>query len=228
MGLKTWLGLKKPHVSPFASDFPGVGSHAQLHQDLWVLSETGSKRGGYFVEIGAFDGISMSNTYLLERDYGWTGIIAEPNPLFSEVIRGTRSSPLCTDPVDGISGKDVTMLFVASAPELSAMAEHAFNDRLAPARRTGEPTVQRTISLNDLLKKNDAPAMIDFISIDTEGNEPDILSGFDFHRYEVRLFAIEHNHRNDRKIDRIMLPRGYERVHREWSQWDAWYRKRSA
>lgn len=53
-------------------------SRAQLLQDLFVLFCTESKERGYFVGVGATDGISLSNTYLLEREYGWEGILAEP------------------------------------------------------------------------------------------------------------------------------------------------------
>ncbi|WP_426127515.1 FkbM family methyltransferase [Pararhizobium sp. PWRC1-1] len=94
-------------------------------------------------------------------------------------------------------------------------------------RKESVEIVQTTISLNELLETNGAPLEIDFISIDTEGNEPDILSTFDFDKFSVRLFCIEHNNTNaNEKLDKILLPKGYERVYREWSRWDAWYRKR--
>lgn len=229
VGLRTWLGLKKPPYPPrpdFVRDFKSKSSRAQLFQDLWVLSETGSKRGGFFVEVGAFDGMNLSNTYLLEKAFGWTGILAEPNHLLTDQIRAARTAPLCTDPVDGVSGREVTMLFVSDLPELSGMKDHAFNDRYGETRQAGIPVQQITVSLNDLLSRYDAPSQIDFISIDTEGSEPDILSTFGFDRFDVRLFCIEHNYTDaEKRLDQIMLPRGYERVHREWSQWDAWYRK---
>ena len=55
-------------------------SRAQILQDLWVLFQSREKHGGYFVEFGACDGLSLSNTFLLEKEYGWTGILAEPAP----------------------------------------------------------------------------------------------------------------------------------------------------
>jgi hypothetical protein len=51
-------------------------SKAQLRQDLFVLSETHYKRNGYFVEFGAANGIDLSNTYLLETEFSWSGILA--------------------------------------------------------------------------------------------------------------------------------------------------------
>jgi len=53
-------------------------SKALLLQDLFVLSELNFKRGGFFVEFGATNGIDLSNTFLLENKYDWTGILSEP------------------------------------------------------------------------------------------------------------------------------------------------------
>src|SRR5262245_15786531 len=53
-------------------------THAQLCQDLLVLFLLDGKRDGYFVEFGAMDGITLSNTFLLESKYSWRGIAAEP------------------------------------------------------------------------------------------------------------------------------------------------------
>src|SRR5215469_3679177 len=67
-------------------------SHAQLCQDLWVLWETGCKRDGYFVEFGATNGVSLSNTCLLERSYDWQGILAEPFPVWHTDLARNRTA----------------------------------------------------------------------------------------------------------------------------------------
>jgi len=233
VGLRTWLGLKKrpPHVEEIPDDiarpaFWSADSHAQLQQDRWVLHELGDKRNGFFVEIGAFDGKHLSNTYLLEKEYGWTGLLAEPNPLMAVSIRANRTAPLCEMPVGQVSGQEVAMLFVDKNPQISAMEQHAFNDMHADLRRRHKSVRQKTIGLNDLLESYSAPRQIDFVSIDTEGSEPEILAGFDFDRYCVQLFAIEHNYTPAQQvIDDLMKSKGYERVYEEWSRFDAWYRR---
>ncbi|MCJ9673385.1 MULTISPECIES: FkbM family methyltransferase [unclassified Neorhizobium] len=221
------MGFKKKRAATERPHFFNEHSFSQIQQDRWVLEELREKRDGFFVEIGAFDGKTHSNTYLLETAYGWKGILAEPNPILSDGIRSIRSSPLDTRPVDSDTGKSVVMRYVADEPELSAMADRAYSDQHAEARRKGSVEIaQSTISLDDLLQTYNAPDEIDFISIDTEGNEPDILSSFDFDRYTVRLFCVEHNYTDANvKLDQIMFRRGYERVYREWSRFDAWYRK---
>ena len=227
MGIRKYLGLKERDVSPKRPPFWNDHSFSQLQQDRWVLEELAGKCGGFFVEIGAFDGKDLSNTYLLESEYGWDGILAEPNPLLAEGIRLLRKAALCTEPVDAVTGRLVTMRFLVDRPDLSSISDYAFIDQHADARRKESvEVIQKTISLNDLLAAYNAPNDIDFISIDTEGNESDILSAFNFDHYDVGLFCIEHNYTDaNRKLDNQLLSQGYERVYRDWSKWDAWYRK---
>src|SRR5262249_24696590 len=102
-------------------------SHAQFRQDLWVLHETGRKRDGFFVEFGATDGISLSNTYLLERDFGWRGILAEPNPVWHAGLARTRHSRIDHRCVFSHSGARVK--FAATRhPELATIAEFVSAD----------------------------------------------------------------------------------------------------
>lgn len=228
MGLRTWLGIKKKN-SLERAPFYNVHSFSQLQQDRWVLSELANKNNGFFVEIGAFDGKKLSNTYLLEKEFGWTGILVEPNPTQHQAIRSNRSAVLDTRPVDASSGVTVTMRFVSEAPELSSMASKAHLDKHAEARSRDSIEIdQETVSLVEILERHNSPKDIDYISIDTEGNEFDILSTFDFLKYRVNLFSIEHNNTSaEQKIDYLMNERGYTRVFRQLSQFDAWYKKRA-
>ena len=66
-------------------------SKAQLHQDLFVLSELKEKRKGFFVEFGATDGVEFSNTWLLENNYDWQGILAEPAKCFHKELKFNRN-----------------------------------------------------------------------------------------------------------------------------------------
>ncbi len=198
-------------------------SQSQLFQDLWVLWRAGEKRGGYFVEFGAANGKSLSNTYLMEKEYGWTGILAEPNPNFHADIRANRNchfSPLC---VFGTSGE--TFRFNCDVlGELSTLSHLATAD--AHRRNLRQEIEVATISLNDLLSSFDAPRDIDYISIDTEGSEYDIIASFDFDRYNVRSFTIEHNGTAARdKIHAVMTANGYRREFEDLSFFDDWYRR---
>ena len=67
-------------------------SQSQLRQDIFVLSELGFKRDGFFVEFGATNGIDLSNTYLLEKEFSWRGILAEPARIWHENLIENRSA----------------------------------------------------------------------------------------------------------------------------------------
>ena len=80
------------------------------------------------------------------------------------------------------------------SPSLSSTVDTMSNDAHAVDREDHKVIDVRTISLNDLLAENSAPACIDYVSVDTEGSEYTIMNEFDFEKWTVDLFSIEHNH----------------------------------
>jgi hypothetical protein len=198
-------------------------SAAQLLQDLWVLYETDFRSSGFFVEVGASDGIGWSNTLLLEQAFDWRGVLIEPNPIHRDALPLNRRSRVhfgCIGPRTG----DIVDFWSTAEPELSGIGAYAGGDDHATARAAHVSHPMTTISLNDALRECDAPRQIDYVSLDTEGSELDILSTFDFSKYRVRLWTIEHNHTaSEAKIDRLMASHGYLRKFTDWSQFDAWY-----
>jgi len=202
-------------------------SRSQFAQDLYALSVVNFKRGGYFVEFGAANGIDISNTYLLEKEFGWQGVLAEPARSFQEMIKKCRSANLEPCCVWRESGSQVTFN-EPNVTELSTIAEFSGCDSHEEERRDASVYQVETISLNDLLDKYKAPEEIDYISIDTEGSEFEILNAFDFSRYTVRVITCEHNFTNNReKIFELLSLHGYERRLTDFSHCDDWYVKKT-
>jgi FkbM family methyltransferase len=198
-------------------------SSAQILQDLWVCFELGEARDRFFVEFGATNGLTNSNTALLETVYGWRGILAEPNPAWHAELRHNRRAAIDHRCVAARTGDTIDFL-VVEEPELSTIASYAAHDHFAEIRLRAPQISVETVALNDLLADHAAPSTIDYMSIDTEGSEWEILSTFDFDRWSVRLFSIEHNHtEREPQIDQLMARHGYRRVFAEFSQWDGWY-----
>src|SRR5579863_1346532 len=196
-------------------------SFAQLRQDLWVLHETKHKRNGYFVEFGATDGVSLSNTYLLERDFAWRGILAEPNPAWHTDLTRNRTAEPDFRCIFRRSGERVAFAATKIA-ELGTIAGFESNDGHRQSRREHTTVEVETVSLNDLLEQHGAPRDIDYVSVDTEGSELEILEYFDFARWNVTLFSVEHNATElERGLDRLMQHHGYERRYPALSQFDA-------
>ena len=108
-------------------------------------------------------------------------------------------------------------------PELSSIAEFASRDHFAEVRTRGTEIKVETVSLNDLLLQHKAPVRIDYLSIDTEGSEYDILSHFDFSRHVIDFISVEQNRQTEAKIEVLLTKQGYDRVFKDFSQWDGWY-----
>jgi FkbM family methyltransferase len=198
-------------------------SKAQYWQDLFVLSQLNFKRNGYFVEFGATNGVSVSNTYLLEQQYGWSGIVAEPARCWHADLLASRRCRIETRCVWARSGL-VLPFTETTQPVFSTLAQFESVDRHAAKRQSGIHYEVPTISLLDLMREHEAPQRMDYLSIDTEGSEYDILSAFDFERYRFAIITCEHNFTPMRqKLYELLTGKGYERRFENISACDDWY-----
>ena len=199
-------------------------SRSELRQDLFVLSELGLKQNGFFVEFGATDGVHMCNSYLLEKEFGWKGILAEPARCWHRALKSNRRCTIETACVWRESNSTLTFNEVAGERELSTLNSHSASDSHARSREKGTTYTVETISLEDLLDKHQAPKVIDYLSIDTEGSEYEILSNFNFARYQFRIITCEHNYSPKReKIFALLTENGFTRKFEQYSHFDDWY-----
>lgn len=200
-----------------------VNAESQLGQELFVLSELGLKRGGYFVEFGATNGVSLSNSVLLEREFGWSGILAEPAKCWHRELRANRASIVETECVWSKTG-DVVQFTEATEAEYSTVGAFKDGGSHLGSRNAASVYVVPTVSLNDLLDRHGAPREIDYLSIDTEGSELDILRAFDFDKRSFRVITCEHNFTPAREeIFSLLSSKGYVRRFPELSKWDDWF-----
>jgi FkbM family methyltransferase len=202
-------------------------SRSQLRQDLFVISETKhKKKGGYFVEFGATNGIDFSNTYLLETEFSWTGILAEPARLWEKQLKANRPNAsietLCV-----WKDSNSSLIFNETKPaELSTIDSFSDGDEHRNTRLAGKKYEVHTISLNNLLIKHRAPKYIDYLSIDTEGSEYEILKAFNFNEFSFGIITVEHNYTPQREmIFALLTGHGYKRKYENISAFDDWYVK---
>lgn len=197
-------------------------SRSQLLQDIFVVLATRAKRGGYFVEVGVGNDDKLSNTYLLEKQYGWTGLLAEPNPEFHQSIVEKRGAVLDPRAVFNKSGETLDLLMNTKDGEFSTLVGFEGRDSNL---RSGALAPVKTVTLDDLLAEHNAPTLIDYISIDTEGSEYEVLQGLDLTKRKVKVFTIGSNYDKDKmkKIDNIMLDMGYRIALPTASYYDSWY-----
>lgn len=200
-----------------------IKAQSQLGQDLFVLSELGLKREGFFVEFGATNGVNLSNSCLLEQSFGWSGILAEPARCWHSELRKNRSCVIDDRCVWSRSGESL-QFSEASDAEYSTVGEFRDSDGHLGKRSASKTYDIETVSLNDLLERHKAPKEMDYLSIDTEGSEFDILQALDFGKHSFRVITCEHNFTPAREtIFALLSSKGYVRKYPELSKWDDWY-----
>ena len=224
------LLLKPPPWNPDA--LPERRYYSQHGQDRWVIERVFRKQkyGGYFLEIGAGDGILLSNTYVLEKDFDWNGILIEPTKAFERLRCNRRvhcehtciaSEPktlyVVELPAPAYIGeqKDNTLRSITvdavSREEASrlALAEFPKDIREQLGELELQIVEQHAVTLASVLEKYNAPSTIDFFSLDVEGYEYEVLRTFPFDHYIFSCMVVE---RPSKPLRRILKAAGYVNV----------------
>lgn len=216
--LLTWM-LKDPRSS-------GVEFQGQMLQDAWVASCCSSP--GYFVDLGAAYPKKYSNTYSLQQNFGWSGLLIEANPTLAGQLQESRSSDSVRVVNAAVSKMAGDAEFLLAGP-MSSLARTANVDHLGSKRSRISAVEGIHIvpceTLTQLLNRVGAPPQIDYLSIDIEGADLEAITSLDFSQYDVRYITIEHNMNLEvlKQFDNLLIPKGYERVCVRWSSIDAWY-----
>jgi FkbM family methyltransferase len=170
---------------------PGL-YQSQHGEDRWLEWYFGGKKAGFFVDVGAYDGVVISNTYYFEA-IGWTGILLEPNPAKAELCRRNRPRSRVFE-CAAVSSPAVTEVVLHDVPGgevYSTLFANDFNvERLKTYGLSSRRVVVKARTLDSILVEV-GPAEIDFVSIDVEGAELEVLKGFDIKRWKPRLVMIE-------------------------------------
>jgi FkbM family methyltransferase len=204
--------------------------NAPTHNDRWVVDLFAGKRGGFFVEAGALDGIGGSCTYALERHFGWTGILVEPGLSFPALRRNRRRSiceAVCLSdrpgPVAFVDAQEAgysgvkEVLLAESARHLARWGKPRDNWRQGTC---GERTVA-AVTLHDLLARHQAPRTIEYVALDLEGAEYPVLKVFPFDAYRILAFSIEGD-----ACDNLLVAHGYRPVRNRYNTaapWEHYY-----
>lgn len=193
-------------------------------QDRFVIDDVfKGKRGGYFLEMGAADGFDGSNTFVLEKTYGWTGLLIEPNPAFFAKLQGRYNRTATCAPilVDSVSGRQE---FLLDGQRSGITVDEADNslvkraDKLNSARAGAKTTVMDAMTLDQALDHYGAPKVIDYFSFDVEGAETRIMRGFPFDKYTFLAMTIE---RPTPELNALLFANGYHFVRN--SLYDTFY-----
>lgn len=174
-------------------------SISQLGQDYWVINEVFlGKKNGYFVEVGAADGLHINNTYLLEKKYSWSGICIEANPYHFKKLQANRNCTLLNICVDEFFGEVEFYL--------DNLISRIITKQDSNLRKLENIVTLKTVPLKEVLDECNAPKIIDYLSMDVEGAETRILRNFPFQEYCFLSITIE---RPSEELQSILTKEGY-------------------
>ena len=162
--------------------------HSQLEQDKWVHSVLGDKQNGFFIELGACDGLYLSNTLFFEETMGWNGICIEPNDNYFKELCNNRKCIVSDSLIYSEEGHVVNF---SMCNAVSGIINENTGPYTNPDANVHVKKV--TTTLAKVLQDSNAPSVIDYLSLDVEGQEYTILSTFPFDKYIFRCITVEHN-----------------------------------
>jgi FkbM family methyltransferase len=168
---------------------PPIVSYAQRFEDLYLMRCFGDRTDGFYIDIGSghpvYDNVSFA--FYLK---GWSGITVEPNPWLSRLSRAVRPRDRHVEALVGSKSGEATFYLVREFHGLSTMiAPHA----QAAFTQFGKSADAISVPLTTLraLCTGQAPASFDFLKIDVEGAESDVLFGGDWARFRPKLVVVE-------------------------------------
>ena len=162
-------------------------------EDSFVIDYYKRKKGGYLVDIAAACPVSGSLSFKLLDIYEWFGILVEPSTIHKENIEA------CYGDVEGVHfypgaihrSLDSMNLLEYGGQGVGCSYTFENNSVRANAPAGNRTYTVPTISINKLLEMYNAPKDIDFMNLDIEGSEPEVLEDLDYEKYNVKLFCIE-------------------------------------
>lgn len=192
--------------------------YSQYGQDKFVYENFFKDlRDGIFIDIGAHDGISLSNSYFFERELGWSGICIEPNSkIFPELVKNRKC--VCIEGCVANQSGENPFLMISGPVEMLSGIISKYDSRhveriereIAKKGGTCEVVPVRCFPLNDILEEYKI-SHVNFLSIDTEGGELEILSSIDFSRYQIDVIAVENNY-SDLRFLGLLINKGFRYV----------------
>lgn len=155
---------------------------SQFGEDKFIVSNLKLPEKGFFVDVGAGDGITFSNTYYFEKNMNWSGLCFEPDPRSFQKAKKIRKN-IYQIAISKKTKKESSFYLSDKSPDLSTLDPHPSNSY--------KQVEVKSESLESVLSKNKVKK-IDLISIDTEGTELDVWSSFDYKKYKPTIVIVEY------------------------------------
>lgn len=190
---------------------------SQLGADDWVLSLFSEGHKGYFVDVGCGDGEYISNTFKLE-EHGWNGLCIDAFPRNFE----RRNAKVVQALVYSEKDKEVEFC-IPQDKDLSGIVDLLGTHKNVVLDTLQERVVCRTSLLQDLLQEHDVPRTIDYMNLDIEGAEYEVLRVFPWNKYDIGCLSVEHNFEEPKAtmMHDLLIHHGFMLA--KEVKWDSWY-----
>jgi FkbM family methyltransferase len=162
-----------------------------------------NKTNGYFIDIGAHNGIDINNTYYFENE-GWDGICFEPLPEIFEQLKQNRKCKVVQKAISDVIGSSQFFTIKGYSNMLSGLADKYPQDHIARINQEIEQYDQNYDYIDVMCSTFDEEVKqtnIDLLSIDTEGAELDILKTINFNHYNINIMIVEYNYYNPELLE---------------------------
>lgn len=202
----------------------------ETRNDRWIVESVfPGRRGGYFVEAGAANGIDASCTYVLERQLAWTGLCVEPNASFFAQLVVNRPHSACENVC--LASRAGVVRYVEGKSDSADAYLGGITDHLRRFKSGGTEMIGRApqvekqaVPLAVLLDRHGAPKVIDYVAFDMEGSELDVLTTFPFDRYTLLAVSLECDGIVWDEITQVMTARCYREVENPFNVDKPWER----
>jgi len=229
---KIYQSIIQINQIPNIYQFPNTYLRGSIHQKIYELekllnlnehffSQAGqdkfinnsyfrSMKNGFFVEIGAYNGIDGSNCYFFEKFLNWSGIAIEPSPSQFLLLQKNRKCKCINKAVAKKNEKIEFIDVIEGYTQMSGINNSSYQKTLEIIKKDLRTVLDKKIieaaTFSDIVEYN---YLIDYLSIDVEGGEIDILESIDFNLYKIKVLSIENNYPNEINYEKYLSDKGF-------------------
>tara|TARA_Y100000591_G_scaffold331985_1_gene367702 strand:- start:1104 stop:1706 length:603 start_codon:yes stop_codon:yes gene_type:complete len=164
-------------------------SKSQFGQDINIIKYFKEKKNGFFIELGAIDGVFHSNTYLLEKKYNWNGVLIEADPRYKDALLNSERECFKLTDIAVYNEDNKEIEFTVN----NIKGWSGIKSSLPSREHNNQIIKVKTKTLTTILNEVNAPKNIDLLSLDVEGGEINVLKGLDLEKYKIKMILIELN-----------------------------------
>lgn len=192
---------------------------SQLGADEWILSKFEENYKGYFIDIGAADGCLISNTNLLDSKE-WKGIAIDA---FPRNFANRKNTIVEQAVLSSTHDEIVEFMVPTNFLDFSGIVKNLGKHKEELNKVENKTMMLKTSVLDDILIKHNVPKNIDYMNIDIEGSEYEVLKSFPFYKYRIKHISVEHNNEEPKRTEiyNLLTENGFYREREV--KWDDWY-----